>query len=293
MATQPTKVRSFDGAEYIEGDELQHWRAEVLEEFFRQFPDAFGELTGQIRFEIKALRGTALVAAEDEAFREELLQRFAVRERKVSLAVFACFQRDGEGRMVHRISASHLRLCDEDYLPDLKPFRDAFLAWLGRYNLAIDWVVDELLDCLRSFERHPELYRNGYHGDRDRAGWVVESPPFRFEYRGFELTGEYLGDYLAALETSYKRAITEHLAGIEAKAKQHGLTKARNVEVIHARWLVMRFCRGLSYRDISADGIGGRVTEDAVKKAVQRLAAALDLELPELRKRRKQSNGDK
>jgi hypothetical protein len=289
MPEQPNKVSSFAGAEFIAKDEFRCWRAVVLEEFFRQCPEAYGELTGRIEREIEAVRITALRAAQDESFREEILQRYGVRKRGTALAMFICFPRIREGKTEHRITTAHLRLCNNDYLPDLQPFRDAFLSWLRRYSLAVNWVADALLDWLRCFERHPEIFREGFQGNRGRAGWVVESPSFQFEFRGFELTGEHLADYRAALEQSFQRALAGHLAGIEAQAKRHRLRRARMVDPIHARWLVGRLCRRLSYRDI----IGGEnITEDAVKKAVARLAAALGLVLPDLRNGRTKDNGD-
>lgn len=276
MAAKPGKVTSFAGAEYISEDDLQWWRAEVLEEFFRQRPEAFEELKGRMTAEIKALRVTALLAAHDESFREELLQCYHVRERNAVLAVFTCFPRINEGHTNHRITATHLRLCEGDYLPDLQPFRDAFLSWLRRYNLDADWVADALLDWLRDFERHPELYRDGYHGDRDRAGWVVKSPAFHFEYRGFELTGERWDDYRREIENAFRQAVAEHLKGIEEQAKQRGLTRARKAEPEHFKWLVMRLA-GRTNADIAEEF--GR-SETSVSDAVVEKARAIGIELP-------------
>lgn len=223
------------------------------------------------------MKARARLAAIDEQFRDLQLAAFQARERRVSLAIFHCFHRHPSGN----ISASHLALCSEDHLPDLTPFRDTFLGWLRRYRLdQCQWLIEALLDSLKDFDQFPELFKDAYHADHNRGGWAVKSEPFRFEFRGFELTGESRERYRGELEQHMKGAIQEHFTRAQQSAEERGLRLARDREPVHFKWLIQYLCLNKTYGDIGLKG-RPRATADTVRKAIRRLAEALVIPLPD------------
>ncbi|MBM3760930.1 MAG: hypothetical protein FJW36_11855 [Acidobacteria bacterium] len=173
-----------------------------------------------------------------------------------------------------------------DNWPDLQPFRDVFLKWLRRYRFdQCEWIVDALLDSLGDLDQFPELFKDEYRADRNRAGWLVTSEPFRFEFRGFELNGESREKYQVQLEQHLKAAIEQHFTKAQQLAAERGLKVAKDRDPVHFKWLIQYLCRNWTYKDIGSKG-RPRATADAVRKAIRRLAEELAIPLPEAPKGR-------
>lgn len=271
------KIPSFSGTEFTDGDELQEWRATLLEAFFAECPHAFDEFKGQVYMEFQILKAKAKLAAIDDAYRQSHLAEY---ESGACLAIFNCFRPNSKGELRCQIAADHLGLCEADYLPDLIPFRDTFWGWLGKYNLAkCVWVQSALLDSLRDLDTMPFLFKDGYRADRNRAGFQVQSVPFKFEFRGFILNGEYLESYRSELEAQFRDSLAKHVLAFEALAEERGLKRAKDKDAIHYIWLVQHVCLGKPFRSFRAKGRRDP-SPDKVSKAVNRLAKVLGIDVP-------------
>ena len=114
---------------------------------------------------------------------------------------------------------------------------------------------------------------------RNRGGFIVETKPFEFKFRGFELTGEYLSDYLKQLEQSFHESLDRHLKAVEGLAGEQGLKPSKGKDSEHFKWLIRYLAVGKTFEEIGASS-EATATADAVGKAVKRLAAELQISLP-------------
>lgn len=144
----------------------------------------------------------------------------------------------------------------------------ALLAWADHYRVNESWVLESAFDNLINWMAFPGF--NKWHMPVFICDGI-ESRKFRFDFPGWDPTGEQRDDYFNRIEEAFKTSVDQYLLGVITAARQQGLNNTVvKQDYKHLRrkfkWLVLYQVRGLSHRKI-AEKYGVNVRSRKVARA--------------------------